>query len=461
MNYVKHLAGTVLAVFLSIFISRAQSYNISDTRYDYSNAARQITAGCSTRYEQAKAIYRWLCRNISYDTSYSIYTADECWDSRTGVCQAYCELFYRLAEPLGIKTYIITGDTKKSVGEEIGHAWVFAVVEGDGTGILIDPTWGAGSVDGKVFKRSDNDMTWFHVDPSWMIFSHFPDDDIFQFIDNRLSVEQFLALPDIRPVWGEYGYDAKEMLEYCMANRNDMPELNNNGVGKVLLVDMPLQKELRIGSTYSFSFGKLENCDVRITNGDDLYDGWTVSSSGIYSMNFTLYTPGNLTLSIKGNDGAYWSFVQYEVPEPTRSDLARLKNVRPLAMPQITELKNADLRKMEELGIDGEELLSQVLEGKVRTLPVFYTFNNGCRIVDMPYSGILESGVQYTFTIIPEDDSQWALVNGDTWFSEWTEISGSHALTMTVIPKNPGELLLVVNSGSGNNYEYCLKYIVR
>lgn len=57
---------------------------LSPTRYDYSQVAQQITQGCTTDYDRAKAIYRWLCANISYDTSYSIYTADDCWDRKRG-----------------------------------------------------------------------------------------------------------------------------------------------------------------------------------------------------------------------------------------------------------------------------------------------------------------------------------------------------------------------------------------
>ena len=154
---------------------------VAPTRYDYTQVARQITEGCSSKYEQAYAIYRWLCDNISYDTSYSIYTADECWDNRRGVCQAYSELFYRLAEPLGLETHIVRGDAKGPGGIE-GHAWVFVIVEGTGTGILVDPTWGAGSVNGSTFTHREDDDSWFHVDPYWMIFTHFPDEASYQFL---------------------------------------------------------------------------------------------------------------------------------------------------------------------------------------------------------------------------------------------------------------------------------------
>lgn len=459
MNYVKHLSGVILALLLSAFVTYAQPYRLSDTRYDYSDVARQITAGCDTKYEQAEAIYRWLCENISYDTSLSIYTADECWNARAGVCQAYCELFYRLAEALGIKSYVIPGQTRTTIKGGSGHTWIFAFVEDDGTGILIDPTWGAGSLYGNVFVRSDNDMTWFDVAPEWMIFTHFPDNKIFQFLDPRVDLEQFIALPEVRPVWGEYGYNAAEMLAYCLENRNDMPELSNGGSGKVLLQDVPFQKTLRIGTAYTFSFRKISDCDISIFCNDDMFNDWSVSSTGMH-MEIVPYSQGYLTLSIKGKDDIYTSFLKYDVAAASRDDLAALEAARPLAMPEILALQNAELERMEKLRINGAELLSSVRQGKVQILPEFFDFNNECRIVEMPYNGVLHTGIEYSFTLEPREGSRWIILNGEQLYDEWQPVPDSNAVTMTVTPQSEGELLLLVNSGAGDNYQYCLRYIV-
>lgn len=99
-------------------------YSISSTKYDYTNVSNQIVAGCESKYEQAKAIYKWLCDNIAYDTSHTIYSADDCFDNKRGVCQAYCELFYQLSEPIGLKVEIISGLSKKRSGavSDKGHA---------------------------------------------------------------------------------------------------------------------------------------------------------------------------------------------------------------------------------------------------------------------------------------------------------------------------------------------------
>lgn len=449
-----------LIIALSVYVCRGQAA-VSDTRYDYSDVAAQITAGCNTKYDKAKAIYRWLCANISYDTSYSIYTADECWDNQRGVCQAYCELFYRLAEPLGIKVFIISGDTKETMGEETGHAWIFVVTEGEGTGILVDPTWGAGAVDGNTFIRSDNNMSWFHVDPYWMIFSHYPDDEMFQLIDRPITRQQFLSLPDIRPIWGQYGYDARQMLMDCLSDRISMPQLNDNAADKVILKNIPFENTLRIGQEYCFSFGKLDECDIVLVN-ENIYDEWSVDySTGIYSMCFVPSVAGDLTLSIKKGDGSYWSFLQYEVAQPTAYDLARLQEADPLAMPEIAHLRNADIRRMKSLGIDGRKLLSQVRSGEVKSLPVFYDFNNDCDMTDIPFNEVLYRGREYTFTLRPHTDAQWAIINEGRWLRDWVKDPISGTITITVSPENEGLLILAVQSGDSDRYEYCLQYTVR
>jgi len=78
-------------------------------------------------YDKAKAIYVWLAEHIQYDTSYTIYDADTAWKKNKGVCQAYCELFYRLGTALGMDVRIISGhgrgrENSKKVIED--HCWV-------------------------------------------------------------------------------------------------------------------------------------------------------------------------------------------------------------------------------------------------------------------------------------------------------------------------------------------------
>ena len=39
-----------------------------------------IVAGCTTDYQKARAIYDWVCQNITYDMADHISDANTCWN---------------------------------------------------------------------------------------------------------------------------------------------------------------------------------------------------------------------------------------------------------------------------------------------------------------------------------------------------------------------------------------------
>ena len=153
-------------------------------------------ANANTLEEKARAIYNWICENIAYDTTKQIHDAETCYKTKRGVCQAYCELFCYMAEVTGLTAEIITGITKDAEGKISSdkHSWVFVYTHAY-DGIFIDPTWGAGAINEGRFVQGDNRDTWFNVDPAWMIFSHYPDNNNMQMLDLDVSEEQFKQLP--------------------------------------------------------------------------------------------------------------------------------------------------------------------------------------------------------------------------------------------------------------------------
>lgn len=158
--------------------------------------------GLATTIEaKARAIYDWICANIAYDTTKQIHDANTCWNTKRGVCQAYCELFCYMAEKVGLTAEMVNGKTKKHNGEipEEGHAWILVYKQGYDA-ILIDPTWGAGSVNGNKFIRNTDNSMWFDVSPYWMIFSHFPEKEEWTMLgDYKISEDQFKKLPFEQP----------------------------------------------------------------------------------------------------------------------------------------------------------------------------------------------------------------------------------------------------------------------
>lgn len=180
---------------LADFKPRTES-TLHESRIDYAQFIHNIIGGVTSIEDKAKAIYNWLCQNVAYDTMHQIHDADSCWRTRRGVCQAYSELFVHLAKQAGIVADIITGKTKKPDGtiSSDKHAWIFVYTNGY-DGILIDPTWGAGGIDGSKFVKSNNIDTWFDVSPYWMIFTHYPDEQHWTKLDIAITEDQFQKLP--------------------------------------------------------------------------------------------------------------------------------------------------------------------------------------------------------------------------------------------------------------------------
>ena len=97
-----------------------------------------------TDYEKVKAVYDWICDNVTYDydnledDTYRLkHTAYAALINRTAVCQGYAVLLYRLALEMGIDIRLIPGD---SDGDgESDHAW--NIVELGDLYYNADPTW--------------------------------------------------------------------------------------------------------------------------------------------------------------------------------------------------------------------------------------------------------------------------------------------------------------------------------
>ena len=437
---------------------------VSETRYDWSELSRKIAGNTTDKHEQAYRIYRWLCDNIAYDTSYSIYHSDECFDNRRGVCQAYSELFYRLAEPLGLKVDIVSGKAKDLHGgiDAMGHAWVFVYMT-ENSGFLVDPTWGAGSVDGKVFTRNKSDDSWFDVDPYWMIFSHIPDPEMetYQLLPEKIDFETFKRLPSYRPAYAAFGQNAQELLRKCLSGgKPDVPTYYPQMLAIADVNNMPLTGTLRVGQYYDFALRQKTPAEFMIHNGDRYYKSadWQ-KIQGHDVCRFMPSEAGKLTVSIKTGSGDTWSVLaEYTVAKPTADDIARLEAAEPEHSPALTGLKNFREENLRAHNVDMARLLKTVKAQRIKSLPMVHT-GTKFAINDIPWSGVLRAGETYTFRIAPYEGSRWAVINGDDWYMEWAEDSAARGWTITVTPKQRGPLYISVESEQ-NRFLTCIEYEV-
>ena len=314
-----------------------EKHYISSTHYDYSKVAGSLTEGCKTDFEKIEAIYDWMTRTISYDTSYSIHTADECFDEKKGVCQAYCELFYRIAEAAGVRVDIISGISRDIYGEvqDGGHSWLFAYTR-ENYGLLLDPTWDAGTVNGRVFTRADYRRAWFGVDPRWMILTHFPEKESDQLLPNPMSKDEFCSMKyPIRQGYYVYGFDVGRIYAAARAGTLSIPEVYSGGYGELVILDAPLQEELHVGTEYMFRVRMLaEDKELILLFGGNWLSTakgrWKDEGNGVYSIKFVPNLKGSVSLNLRGkglNESAQ-TIVDYKVPAPTEEEIQRLEEVK-------------------------------------------------------------------------------------------------------------------------------------
>jgi hypothetical protein len=207
-------------------------YPLTDLR----ELSYNLTNPLPTDAEKFRAIYTWVCMNISND--YGLFEENrlnlmkyqdqqdqrEAWlksfsprvfktlvTKRSTICTGYAYLIKELAYHAGIESQIVHGYGRSS-GANIGgpgiinHSW--NAVKLEGSWYLCDPTWSSGGVDpgaGLFIPDYANDV-YFLADPSLFILNHYPQDTIWTLLENAPSLSEFLNSPVVYKK--AYGYDA-------------------------------------------------------------------------------------------------------------------------------------------------------------------------------------------------------------------------------------------------------------
>ena len=437
---------------------------VPKSSYNYSSLALEITSGCQNDYEKVKAIYQWICEHIAYDTSYKIRTADECLKKQKGVCQAYCELFYLLAKAVGVRVETIEGKSKDQTGfvNPAGHGWLFAYTR-ENHGILMDPTWGAGSVDGGQFVRDENIWLWFNVSPEWMIMSHFPNDATCQLLDKPVSEKEFLGFPPAKDIWMEYGLDGHKLYEKAREKRLVLPQFYSQGEGIVEFVDVPFSSSLSIGVSYTFRVKLKSDREFAIMNNGVVIKkkDWTDEGNGVYFIKFMPRETESLSISMQDESGTSWStLLRYDIATPTQTEWNQLALFYPMSTPEMKAVKNLNVKEWGMAGVNEHKLARLIQESHVKELPTFYDGRGQqLNIVSVPMNRELKAGDNYIFSFYPLVGVKWAIVNGQEWFSDW-QVAEDGMYSITVSPKTPGRMSLFVQNAEGDSYWPCLEYMI-
>jgi len=199
-----------------VFISSAysQKYNAIDSiilKYpNFGNTeilAKRINTDFASEYDRARAIYSWIAININYDVKKFLnpsaskrisfkdqsdyerelqkYVNDrikKTFRSKKGVCEDFSLLYEQIGTLSGLKVKVVRGNAKvhlSDIGKKrlyTNHAW--NAVEINGKWILLDATWGGGSLDYETMV----DIKWFtpiyfDMNPKYFNARHFPESE--------------------------------------------------------------------------------------------------------------------------------------------------------------------------------------------------------------------------------------------------------------------------------------------
>ena len=199
--------------------ARIDAYALSIPRSEASSVDRLATAlskETTNDREKTRAIYRWITKNISYDTraffsgNLGDMSADRVLKTMKGVCDGYAQLFAALAQLMGLEAERVVGNSKGYgyvVGSKIegpaNHAW--NAVKINGAWRLVDCTWGAGYIDTKKnFVERFNDY-YFLTPPDQFAYDHFPEDPEKQFLSTPITKEFYENLVNVQPLFFLYG----------------------------------------------------------------------------------------------------------------------------------------------------------------------------------------------------------------------------------------------------------------
>lgn len=188
----------------------------SNYENDIETLTKYLIKPAKTDLEKVRAIWVWITNNISYDVggyfsgNISTYDAQTAFQKKMGVCSGYASLFKQMCNIANIKCEVITGYAKgysynpsmTSVTQS-NHAWNAIYI--NNRWYLLDSTWGSGYVDYNRKFIKDYEEFYFCTNPSFLIYTHYPEDPKWQLLQKQYDSVSFLNLLYVWPLFFKLG----------------------------------------------------------------------------------------------------------------------------------------------------------------------------------------------------------------------------------------------------------------
>lgn len=106
-------------------------------RREVAITTNKLIIGSNSEYQKIKTIYKYIVNNVSYDYSFSNYSAYHALIKRNAVCEGISLLLYSMLRQADISARIVYGK-----GKNDGHSWNIVLI--NGVWYNLDATWDLG-----------------------------------------------------------------------------------------------------------------------------------------------------------------------------------------------------------------------------------------------------------------------------------------------------------------------------
>lgn len=321
--------------------------------------AQEIGQYAYTDWEKTRAIYIWLCHNISYDveaffsSSIPDQNPEDVFSQGMAVCEGYANLALQIANYLEIEMVKVSGYAK-GYGFERGmpfldtnHAWNAFCIEG--RWYLMDATWGAGYINEKHQFVRDETTTWFAMDPYLFYMTHYPEDESWTLLENHISLDEYVQMPYIesyvfQTLWrndftvdeqykvidiafnkysnnkklGDKLADILSLKQFGFTKSDIIAFLDSDTYpksysfpGSLKVVNVPQMGVLQKGKTYTFAVKVPDAKSVAVICGSVWH--YLFLKNGVYSIELKIFKgPIQIAARLKGQN-SYYTAIEYSV----------------------------------------------------------------------------------------------------------------------------------------------------
>lgn len=234
-----------------------------------------LTRGASTDEEKARAIFRWLAENVSYDYAAmkdpKAVPPEQVLASGKSICDGYSSAFEMLGRLAGLEVVTIRGYAKGYDWQpgyhfdKPNHAW--NAVRIGGSWRLIDSTWGAGFVkDGQFVKQLED--YFFMPAPEALAYTHLPEDPRWALVPSPLSLAEFEAQPVARASFFRAGFSPADARAAVRSGATaTLVQVFRSMALPFRVRSAPAQGVLTAGTSYRFELSGPTSSTLALVNG--------------------------------------------------------------------------------------------------------------------------------------------------------------------------------------------------